>query len=369
MSRVYRILAVNPGSTSTKIALFENEKKVFMKNIIHDPADLAQFEGFHDQLPFRTQKVSEALADGGINLETIDAYIGRGGGIVPSIGGIYEVNDILLHDAIRAATGAHHCAELGSQICDQFARRFHKKAYISDSPDTDEFQDLARVTGLKNVYRKSHVHALNQKEVARRYCAENGKKYTECNLVVCHIGGGISVGAHRNGRIIDANDLIGGDGPMMPSRSGAIPAVELVKFMDREKLSAKEMITRINKQSGLLEHLGTDSALEIEKRIQAQDPYAELVYNAMIYQIAKQIGATAAVLKGKAEAIILTGGISNSTYVTDKIREYAGWIAPVVVMAGEFEMESMAASVLRVLRNEQKALEYTGIPVWNGFFT
>lgn len=367
MEQIYRVLVINPGSTSTKVAVFENDKKLFQKNVDHDGNQLKQFREIQDQLPYRIATVEATLQEAGIDLATIDLFSGRGGGLVSIEGGTYEVTDILLSDAARAASGAPHPAQLGSQICASYAQKYGKRAFVANSPDTDEYQDLARITGFKDMFRKSHVHALNHKEIAIRYCKQEGVSYDQVNLIVCHIGGGISVAAHRKGKMVDSNDLIGGEGPMMPSRSGSLPAVELAKLALTQGLTAKEIGGRINKTAGLLEHLGTDSAIEVERRMAQGDHHAELIYNAMLYQIAKQAGACAATLKGNVSAVILTGGISHSTYVVSTLKEYLDWIAPVVAMPGEFEMEALAAAAIRVASGEEEAKVYTGQPAWTGF--
>ncbi|SBV99814.1 Butyrate kinase 2 [uncultured Eubacteriales bacterium] len=365
MDKVYRILAVNPGSTSTKTAVFENERQLFSQNVHHDAEKLKEFPEFQDQLPYRKETIEAALSGAGISLESIDVYVGRGGGLVPCLGGTYAVTERLVADASVGASGAPHPAQLGSQICWDYARRYGKSAFVVNPPDTDEYSDLARVTGFSDLYRRSHVHALNHKEVALRYCAKARVKYDGVNLVVCHIGGGVSVAAHQGGRMVDSNDLIGGEGPMMPTRSGSLPAVPLVKLAYSGKYTERELITRINKNGGLIDHLGTADAIEIEKRIAAGDRKAKAVYDAMIYEIAKCVGACACAMKGEVEAILLTGGISHSKYVTAQLAAYTSWIAPVEVLAGEFEMEALAAGALRVMRGAEEARTYTGVPVWS----
>lgn len=364
MSDFYRILAVNPGSTSTKVAVFENDREIFSKNVAHDAEALRQYPEFQDQLPYRRETIEAALNENGIELTSIDLFVGRGGGLVPCVGGTYTVTERLIADASVGASGAPHPAQLGSQICWAYARQYGKRAYVVNPPDVDEYGHLARYTGLSGLYRRSHIHALNQKEVALRYCTGAGVKYEDVSLIVCHIGGGISVAAHRHGAMTDSNDLIGGEGPMMPTRAGALPAVSLVKLCFSGRFTEKELLVRINKTGGLIDHLGTADAIEVERRMVAGDVQAKEVYDAMIYQIAKSIGACACVLKGRVNAILLTGGISHSKYVTNQLADYARWIAPVEVMAGEFEMEALAAGALRVARGEEAPREYTGIPVW-----
>jgi butyrate kinase len=364
MAEKVRILVVNPGSTSTKVAVFEDDKEVFSVNVSHDTAKLKEFAEIQDQLPYRTETIEKVLKDSGVDIKSIAVFVGRGGGIAPVAGGAYEVNDTLLVDAAAAKAGAPHPAQLASQICASYAKKYGGSAFVVNPPDVDEYMELSRITGLKGLYRLSHIHALNQKEVGLRYAAKVAKSYGELNLIIAHIGGGISVAAHQKGKMIDSNDLIGGEGPMMPSRSGGLPAVPIVKLCFSGKYKEKEVLDRINKTGGLTDHLGTADVIEIQKRIEGGDTYAELIYEAMIYQIAKAIGSCACSLKGQVDAIILTGGISNSAYLTGRLAEYTGWIARVEVMAGEFEMEALAAGALRVMRGLEEAKVYTGVPVW-----
>jgi butyrate kinase len=364
MSGKYRILAVNPGSTSTKVAVFEDDKEALSVNVSHDTAKLKEFAEIQDQLPYRVETIEKVLEESGVDIKSIAVFVGRGGGLAPVPGGTYEVNSALLADAAAARSGAPHPAQLASQICASYVKKYGGRAFVVNPPDVDEYAELSRITGLEGLYRPSHIHALNQKEVGLRYAAKVDKPYEELNLIIAHIGGGISVAAHQKGKMIDSNDLLGGEGPMMPSRSGALPAVPIVKLCFSGKYKEKEILDRINKTGGLTDHLGTADVIEIQKRIENGDKYAELIYDAMIYQIAKSIGSCACSLKGRVDAIILTGGISNSVYLTNRLVEYTGWIATVEVMAGEFEMEALAAGALRVMRGMEDGKVYTGVPVW-----
>jgi butyrate kinase len=364
MSEKCPILVINPGSTSTKVAVFEDDKEVLSANVPHDTAKLKEFVEIQDQLPYRIETIETVLKESGVDINSIVVFVGRGGGLVPVLGGTYEVNDTLLADAAAARSGAPHPAQLASQICASYAKKCGGRAFVVNPPDVDEYAEMSRITGLKGLYRPSHIHALNQKEVGLRYAAKAAKPYEELDLIIAHIGGGISVAAHQKGKMIDSNDLLGGEGPMMPSRSGALPAVSVIQLCFSGKYTEKEILNRINKTGGLTDHLGTADVIEIEKRIEGGDKYAELIYEAMIYQIAKAIGSSACSLKGQVDAIILTGGISNSAYLTKRLVEYTGWIAKVEVMVGEFEMEALAAGALRVVRGLEKAKVYTGIPVW-----
>jgi butyrate kinase len=364
MGQSYRILAVNPGSTSTKIALFEDDRETYKENILHSASELQGFNEVQDQLHYRKEIVERTLRDHGIPLENIDVFVGRGGGIVSCVGGTYEVNDLMVKHC-GGGLLAQHPAQLGPQICKLFVEQYGGRAFTVNPPDTDELDEISRISGMKGFYRVSSLHALNQKEIALRYCAGAGKEYKKSNLIICHIGGGISVTAHRDGRMVDSNDILNGDGPFTPTRSGSLPTIKIVKIAYSGKYTEKELTEKLNKNGGLIDHLGTADAREVEKRIENGDEYAKLVYDAMIYQIGKYVGCCACTLKGHVDAIILTGGISASKYVVNKLSEYVSWIAPIHVLAGEFEMEALAAGALRVMQGKEESLVYTGVPVWD----
>jgi len=366
VDKKYKLLAINPGSTSTKIALFENDAEIFSVNVSHDAARLKEFREITDQFPYRKETILSELAKKNISLKGIDAFVGRGGGLVGVEGGTYTINETLLHHA-RIGFTVKHPATLGSQLAYDFALTYGGKAFVVNPPDVDEFQLIARISGLHDVSRESRGHPLNQKEVGMRYAAEIGRRYEDLNLIISHIGGGVTVTAHRKGLMVDSTDVINGDGPMAATRAGAIPAVAIIKMCYSGKYTEREMYDRITKNGGLVDHLGTADVPEIQERIKNSDAYAKLVYDAMIYQIGKNIGAYATVLKGEVEAILLTGGIAHDTYLVEKIAGMVKFIAPVKVYAGEFEMEAMAAGALRVLAGQEQPKTYTGVPVWNGF--
>jgi butyrate kinase len=342
----FRILAINPGSTSTKVAVFEDEKELLAKTIPHDAETLKRFPDVQDQLPYRKESIEKELAEEDIGLADIDIFVGRGGGLVSVDSGAYLVTERLLEDARKGMAGQHP-AQLGSQLCDRYAKEYGGVAYIVNAPDVDEYEDVSRISGLADVYRQCHVHTLNQKEIALRYCRVSNVEYRKVNLIVCHIGGGISVTAHRQGKMVDSNDIIRGEGPLTPTRAGALPTLDLLRLCYSGRFTEKEMKDRLSKNGGLIDHLGTADATEIETRIARGDSYAKLVYDAMIYQIAKHVGSCAVTLKGEVAATVLTGGLANSVYVIEAIRGFVDWIAPLVVMAGEFEMEALAAGALR----------------------
>jgi butyrate kinase len=365
-NKKYKVFAVNPGSTSTKIALFEDDRNIFSANVSHDAARLKEFKDISEQLPYRRETILSELAKDNINLEGIDAFVGRGGGLVGVEGGTYAVNEIMLNHA-RTGFSVKHPANLGSQLAYDFAMTYGGKAFVVNPPDVDEFQPVARITGFADVFRESRGHPLNQKETGIRYAAEIGRRYEDLNLVISHIGGGVTVTAHEKGRMVDSNDVINGDGPMAPTRAGSLPAVALIKLCFSGKYTEKELYDRITKNGGLVDHLGISDVREVLKRIEDGDERAKLVYDAMIYQIGKNIGAYAAVLKGSVDAILISGGLANDPYLIRKIKDMAGNIAPIRVYAGEFEMEALANGAIRVLDGREQVKTYTGIPVWTGF--
>ncbi|SHN63312.1 butyrate kinase [Desulfitobacterium chlororespirans] len=360
------ILAINPGSTSTKVAVFENETKIFSRTIVHAAEDLQDFPEIPDQLGYRKTMILQALREGGIALEQITAFVGRGGGLNPCQGGTYLVQGLLLEHA-RTCHTARHPAALGAVLAHELAGEYGKKAYIVDPPDVDEFEPVARITGLKTVCRQSRFHALNQKEVGRRAAADLGKAYEEINLVIVHMGGGISVTAHKQGKAVDSTDTINGDGPMAPTRAGQLPAADLAALCYSGRYTEREIGQLIVKNGGLVDHLGTSDVLEVKERIQQEDARAALIYEALAYQIGKAVGAYAAVLHGEVAAVVLTGGIARDQDLVGRISEMVRYIGPVMVYPGEFEMEALANGVLRVLAGQEQAKEYDGIPPWNGF--
>lgn len=362
----YKIFAINPGSTSTKVALFEDDKKIFSANIEHEAEELKQFKEINDQFDYRKDKILAHLKEAGQDISDCDAFSGRGGGLVSCPGGTYTVNSKLYEHA-RLGFAVKHPATLGSQLAKYFADEYGARAFVVNPPDVDEFIDVARVTGWKGIYRESRIHALNQKEIGIRFAEATGKKYSELNLIICHIGGGISVTAHEHGKMIDSNDIANGDGPMTPTRCGSIPVRDVMKECFSGKYTQEQMYQRITKSGGLVDHLGTSDAIEVGHMIANGNEYAKIVYDAMIYQIGKYAGSMAAALHGHVDGIILTGGISHDKYLVEKLTAMIEFIAPVTVMAGEFEMEALAAGALRVLTEKEEAKEYTGIPAWNGF--
>lgn len=360
-----KIFAINPGSTSTKIALFEGEECLFSKNVSHDAQALARFAGISDQMSYRMETILALLEESHISLEGVDAFVGRGGGLLAMEGGTYEIEPLLLEHAERGANGVQHPAQLGPQIAHALAQQYGGRAFVVNPPDVDELQDLARMTGADGIYRTVHLHALNLKETAIRHAASMGRKYEECNFIVCHIGGGVSVSAHRGGRMVDGCDIVGGEGPMAPTRCGSVPVAGILKLLkEKDPEEVKAMMT---KTGGFVSLCGTSDAIELRRRASEGDKKAALVWNTMIYQIAKSIGAMAAVLSGKVDGILLGGGMVHDDDLVEQLRGYCQWIAPVSAYPGEFEMEAMASGARRVLQGEEPAKHYTGKPVWSGF--
>lgn len=364
--KTYRILVINPGSTSTKVGVFDGETEVFTKNVAHEASKLAEFATVSDQMPYRRDLILEALEENGVKLDSIDAFVGRGGGLMPVEGGTYTINDVILDHAYRGANGIQHPAQLGSQLANAFATTVGKPAFVVNPPDTDELCDLARMTGIKGVYRNVHLHALNLKETAIRHAHSLGKRYDECNFIVCHIGGGISISAHKAGKMVDGYDIVGGEGMMAPTRCGSVPVVEILNYLEAGH-SIKDVRNMCMKTGGFVDLLGTSDALDVSNRAAEGDPAAARVWNAMLYQINKYIGSMATVLGGKVDGIVLGGGMVHNKGLVASIEENCGWIAPVSAYPGEFELEAMAAGAIRVLDGEEEPKTYTGIPVFQGF--
>jgi len=361
-----QLIAVNPGSTSTKLAVFDGDALRFSVNIKHSALDLAVFPEIADQLAYRKNTILEELKRRNVELEKTSAFIGRCTGLLPMQGGVYEVNE-LMYEHGSFGPGSKHPGNLGPMIAMDFAKEFGGRAFCVNPSSVDEFIPEARMTGFVDMFRTSRGHPLNQKEVSIRYAKDIGKDYKELNLVVVHMGGGISITAHQKGKMIDSVDSTRGEGRMAPTRSGALPAANLVELCFSGKYTKKELLDRIMKKGGWTEHIGTADAIEVEDLIAKGDKYAELVYKTTAYQIAKDIAAMAACMNGDVDAILLTGGIAYSDMMTSLIEEKVLFIAPVKRYPGEYEMEGLAGGALRVLNGEEEALSYTGKPVFTGY--
>lgn len=351
-----KILAINPGSTSTKIAVYQDEKPILVSNIRHTVEELAPFEQVTDQFEFRKQLVLDALAKENIPFE-FDAIIGRGGLVKPIPGGVYEVNEAMRRDT-KHAMRVHAC-NLGCLIAAELADMLPGcRSFIADPGVVDEMGEMQHITGSALMPRITIWHALNQRAIARRYAREHNTRYEDLNLIICHLGGGISVGSHEHGRCIDVNNALDGEGPFSPERAGTLPAGQLVDLCYSGRFTKDELKRRIQGQAGLAGHLGSTDMMEIERRIEDGDEKAKLVVDAMIYQIGKTIGAAAVPLLGKVDAILVTGGIAHSEYVVPRLKEYISFIAPIHVYPGEDELEALALNALGALRNELPIQEY-----------
>ncbi len=352
------ILAINPGSTSTKIAVYTNLNSTLLTNVKHEQSVLMEFKCIADQFEYRKNMIKNVLESSGINLKSIDIVVGRGGLLKPIQGGVYKVNEVMLRD-IRNPMGEHE-SNLGGIIAYELAKEagHDKMAIIVDPTCVDEMEDISRISGMPELPRRSFLHALNQKAIARKYAKELKLKYEDVNVIVAHMGGGISVGAHYKGRVIDVNNGLNGDGPMSPERSGGVPVGQLVELCFSGQYSKEEIMKKIKGRGGLSAYLGTNDAIDIEKRIKEGDAHAKLVYNAMSYQVAKEIGALSTVLKGKVDGILLTGGLAFGSMITDEISERVAHLAPVKVYPGEGEMEALAMNAYMVLNNEIDVKEY-----------
>lgn len=352
-----KILAINPGSTSTKISLFENETNLFTETISHDAQYLNTFESLISQKDFRLNEVKKVLEQHNYTIDEIDAFVGRGGLLKPIKSGTYAINDKMIED-LKVGISGEHASNLGGIIANELAFINDRPSFIVDPVVVDELQDLARITGIKEIKRTSIFHALNQKSVSKRYAKENNKKYEDLNIIVAHLGGGISVGVHEKGLVVDVNNAIGGDGPFSPERAGNIHAGSFLKYIQGK--TEAEIKLALKGKGGLVNYFETSDCRDAVKLMNDGNEEAKLVLDAMAYNIAKEIGSMATVVNGKVDTIILTGGIAYDKYITKLITERVEFIAPVTVYAGENEMEALANGVLRVLNNEEDALTYEG---------
>lgn len=364
-TKTYRVFVLNPGSTSTKLEYFENEKSIKKDNIFHDSTILRNFDTINAQLYYRMEYVRKWLKDNDIDLTGIDAIVGRGGACYPVSSGTYEVDERLLNDVRAAKGGVYHSSMLGIQMAKELHDEFGGRLLMVDPIVVDELQDVARITGVKGLYRTSATHALNLKATAREHAKRTGVKYKDMNYIVCHIDGGITVTAHQKGRMIDANDGSGGDGPFTPTRMGTMAVTDVIKFLFDKPID--EVRKLCQSTGGLSSWFGTSNSDTIHELVEQGDPKATLIWNALIYQITKLIGSMACVLHGKVDAIILTGGLMRFDDVLEGIREACEWIAPVSSYPGELEHEAMRDGALRVLRGEEEAKTYPGKPVFSGF--
>lgn len=351
------LLIINPGSTSTKMALFFGDKKLAEENVRHDPAALARFDNVADQFDFRMQNIDQWIANLSITEKEIKAVVGRGALLRPLEGGSYKITDTMLSD-VKKMKYSNHASNLGAIIANHLGRKYGVPCLISDPISVDNFTDIARVSGIPQIERKCRSHALNIKEVCRREAEKLGKKLEEVNFVAVHMGGGISVAALQGGKVIDVNDGLLGMGPFSPDRAGALPIGALVKLCFSGKYTEKELIDKLSRKSGLLAYIGETDLRAVQSRILSGDEEARFYFNAMAYQIAKEIGAAAVALRGQFESIILTGGMANSEMLVGEIHHHIAFLGKVTVVAGEFEMEALAAAGMRYLKGTEALKEY-----------
>ncbi len=354
---MYKILAINPGSTSTKIAVFEDDKEVFSKTLRHSEEELSPFNRIIDQYEFRKSVIEQVLKENGFSIEDFDAFVGRGGLLKPIPSGTYRVNPAMMKDLEHSPLG-EHASNIGGMIAHAFETETGKPSFIVDPVVVDEMDEIAKITGFPEIQRHSIFHALNQKAVARRAAKELGKNYFDINLIVVHLGGGISIGAHKKGKIVDVNNALNGDGPIAPERAGSVPAWGLIQFVKESGLDDKALKKRLAGNAGIVAHLKTNNMREVEDRVKAGDEHATKIYKAMAYNIAKWIGSAAVVLHGEFEAIVITGGLANDKLFIQWIEEMVSFLGKIIVYPGEDEMGALASGAYRVLSGEEEAKEY-----------
>ncbi|EJT5914577.1 butyrate kinase [Clostridium perfringens] len=353
----YKLLIINPGSTSTKIGVYEGEKEILEETLRHSAEEILKYDTIFDQLDFRKEVILKVLKEKGIDINELYAVVGRGGMLKPIEGGTYEVNEAMVED-LKIGVQGPHASNLGGILSNEIAKEIGKRAFIVDPVVVDEMEDVARLSGVPELPRKSKFHALNQKAVAKRYAKEHNTSYEDVNLIVVHMGGGVSVGAHRKGRVIDVNNALDGDGPFSPERAGGVPSGELLEMCFSGKYSKEEVYKKLVGKGGFVAYANTNDARDLIKLSQEGDEKGSLIFNAFIYQIAKEIGSMAVVLDGEVNAIVLTGGIAYSDYVTNAINKKVKWIAPMVVYGGEDELLALAQGAIRVLDGFEEAKIY-----------
>lgn len=355
----YRVLAINPGSTSTKIAVYEDLKPLFEKTLRHDPVELDKYGGIIEQHDFRKDLVMEAMRENQIDPASLHAVVGRGGLLRAVSGGTMKICPALLRDLQDPTLwGRIHASNLGAFIAQVISDELQIPAFIVDPVVVDEFDEIARVSGIPEIERKSLFHALNIRYISRLMARDMGKKPEDANQIGVHMGGGISVAAIKNGRVVDVNNALLGMGPFSPQRAGALPIGDLLDMAYSGQYTQKELNSYLTKTAGLMAYLGTDSGIEVNDRILAGDAKAKLILQAMCYQVAKEIGASAAVLSGKVDGIFLSGGLVYNALIVDEITARVGFIAPIHLYPGEKEMEALCQGGVRVLSGLEEAMEY-----------
>lgn len=351
-----KVLAINPGGTSTKVAVYDGRNLMFKKTIVHSAEDLKGFRSVFDEYGYRQNLILDTLEQEGVALETLSAVIGRGGLLKPIEGGTYHVNERMVED-VRNAINGEHASNLGCVLAKNLADSLSIPSFVVDPVSVDEFEPAARLTGISDIEKASWLHSLNHKAVCRKIAEGMGKGYHELNFIVAHLGSGVSVAAHRKGRSVDGE---GGrvDGSFSPERSGGLPTYPLIKLCYSGKYTCQEMVDKVSVAGGVYDYLKTKDMSEVEVMADAGNEQAKLVLEAFIFQCAKSIGSQAAVLSGAVDRIILTGGIAHSERIVNGISERVRFIAPVVTVPGEEELESLAMGALRVLTGEDIAKEY-----------
>ena len=350
-------LIINPGSTSTKVGVFEDETLLFEETLRHPTEEITKYASIIDQKDFRKQIILDFLKEKNCDVHSLDVIVGRGGLLKPIPGGTYAVSDELLADLKKGVQG-QHASNLGGILAREIGDAIGKPSYIVDPVVVDELTDVARISGMPELPRRSIFHARNQKAVARRYAKEHGTTYEALNLIVIHMGGGVSVGAHSKGKVVDVNNILDGEGCFSPERAGTVPVGDLIKMCFSGKYTQQEIYKKICGNGGFNAYLHTNDARVVEKMVEEGDEYAKLIQDAFYYQIAKDAGAMAAVLHGKVDQIILTGGIAYAQLTVDKLTESLGWIAPITVYPGEDELLALAQGGLRVMTGEEEAKVY-----------
>ena len=350
-------LIINPGSTSTKIGVFEDETLLFEETLRHSTEEIAQYASIVDQKDFRKQIILDLLKEKNFDIKSLQVIVGRGGMLKPIPGGTYAVSDALLED-LKIGKQGQHASNLGGILAREIGDSIGVPSYIVDPVVVDELMPISRYSGVPELPRTSVFHALNQKAVAKRYAKEQGKAYDSLNLSVVHMGGGVSVGAHEKGRVIDVFNALDGDGAFSPERAGAVPSGALIKMCFSGQYTEKEVYKKIVGNGGFNAYVGTNDMRDVEKMVQGGDKKAAEVREAFIMQVAKNIGSMACVLKGKVDQIIITGGIAYDKVVVAGLTERAGFIAPITVYPGEDELLALAQGALRVMNGEEKAMEY-----------
>ncbi len=350
-------LIINPGSTSTKIGVFEDETLLFEETLRHSTEEISQYASIVDQKDFRKEIITNLLKEKDFDINSLNMVVGRGGMLKPIPGGTYAVTDELLHD-LKIGKQGQHASNLGGILAREIGDAIGVPSYIVDPVVVDELIPIARYSGVPELPRTSVFHALNQKAVAKRYAKETGKPYESLNLVVVHMGGGVSVGAHQNGRIIDVFNALDGDGAFSPERAGAVPAGALIKMCFSGEYTEKEVYSKIVGKGGFNAYLGTNDMRDVLKKAAEGDDKAQELFDAFIFQICKDMGSMACVLNGKVDQIIVTGGIAYSDVVIKAMKERTEWIAPFTVYPGEDELLALVQGGLRVLNGEEKAMEY-----------